>query len=139
MNNPIEIGDAGASQIIGTLSGLAYATTESFTQEYWLDGAPIYRKVYQKTWSSATLGTAFEETLDSSGVFSQLVKVEVVFNSADGWETTGPLRYASADPTDLGYIVQPMVSDSNLLVWVNILLADYKTGTYTITAYYTHV
>ena len=50
-----------------------YSTDEQFTGEYWIDGKPLYRKVYEVTTPSST-GTA--TILETIGNEKTVIKVE---------------------------------------------------------------
>jgi hypothetical protein len=118
------------------VSGASYSQTEMATGETWIDGKPIYRRVFQSTLPAA-LGTDSTQTLLASGTIDALIKYDAVVKTAGNsipeksFKTQNSVRYE---------ISLCHNTTAGLVIWTN-LPAD-STTTYIsspvyVTVYYT--
>jgi hypothetical protein len=127
--------ETGTTQSIATPVKNEYTDVEAFTGEYWIDGKPIYRRTFIKTFAETG---AVTEVLDGSGIISDIVKSEVTFHYTSGFSVIGQIYYITADPTTLAFIIQVTANNNhNITIWRNVVNSGYLNGVYTITAYYT--
>jgi len=67
--------------------GGGYSTSEVLTGDTWIDGKPIYRRVYKTTWCTGTAGTSIVKTETVDLGATELIKLEGFISRADGWRT----------------------------------------------------
>jgi hypothetical protein len=104
-------------------------------QKHWIDGRPIYKKTFQRTFSDTG---AIDTVLEANGITDTIVNFEIVFRPNNNMFTVnGQLHYGSANTSNLVYIMQVTSNNNDIHVWRNINSSSYCNGTYTITVYYT--
>jgi hypothetical protein len=79
--------DSGGALTWTTPPTTTYSTTEQLTGEIWIDGKPIYQRVFTGTISAAAGNTI--TSLLPDGTVSTLVSDQVRADLGDGWVTTG--------------------------------------------------
>ena len=97
-----------------------YSTEETKTGNYWIDGKPIYRKVFT--------GTASNGTTVNHGINNLEKVIDMKGTTTADNSVTYPLSHY-----DQGYMIRPSVSATQL-IWT---IASFGTITYIVTLEYT--
>jgi hypothetical protein len=144
MARQIDILEDGTPVESGTTAGISdppkkqYSTTEEFTGEYWIDGKPIYRQVFEGT-TPATAGTQKVDSLIPSGIDTP-IKSDLIVTTADGHKfscdvlllTDGTMRY-------IGILRVSPLGELVYIISLTSTAGGYVNLPYIVIAYYTKV
>jgi hypothetical protein len=109
----------------------SYSTTETFTGKYWIDGKPIYRKVFTGTISGGT--SAVSTIISSNSGISQIVDCGGWWDGGNGNIHTMPFSHSA------NYSASIYVVKSSTLLYMYSVTAARTNAPYQIWVEYTKV
>ena len=103
-----------------------YSTTEQVTGEYWIDGKPIYRKVFVDT-VPTTAGTSTRISIGAS--VDKAINIGGFFLNNEN-KVSYPIGYIGATNTPLSYVMATVRTDGDTTAPNTIQYASsYNNGT----------
>lgn len=120
--------DTYSCDYINEITKDIYSTDELLTNQIWIDGKPIYRKVINKSVPSNTIGQIGLSGLNYDTIWVNQGKS---FNQYSGTQTSSPTNWINSDFNDYGLCY---INDERIL---NIKNKTNSDRTYYITLEYT--